>query len=134
MRGLVILGARLVPTIHNGEWGFWSKSVTTGKWTKLGGEGYGQQDAMDVLTNFFAGKLSPSAGAIRDVWKGEKFSGKKPTVINTTLGLITPISAQTLIEELKKGSDDLLLVMLAEAFGISVTNYTFRGTGKKWED
>jgi len=131
--GLVTLGTRLVPTLHNGEWGFWTKSATTGKWTKLGGEKYGQQDAFDIMTNFFAGKLSPTAGAIRDIWKGEKFRGEKPTFVNTTIGLITPISVDTLIDELKKGNDDLLLVMLAEAFGISPTDFSFRGTGKKWE-
>lgn len=133
MRGLVILGARIFPTIHNGEWGFWTKSATTGKWTKMTGDNFGEQTALDTIESFFEGKLSPSAGMIRDIWKGQKFSGEKPNIVNSTIGLITPISIQTLIEELKKGNDDLLLVMIAEGLGISPTDFSFRGQGKKWE-
>lgn len=134
MRGLVTLGSRVFPTFHNGELGFWTKSATTGKWTKMTGDNFGEQTALDTIENFFEGKLSPSAGMLRDIWKGEKFGGEKPTVVNSTLGLITPISVQNLIEELEKGSDDLLLVMLAESFGFSPTDFSFRGQGKKWEE
>ena len=133
MRGLITLGSRLVPTLHNGEWGFWTKSGTTGKYTKMTGENFGEQTALDTFENFFEGKLSPSVGMIRDIWRGQNFQGEKPGIINSTLGLITPISVQTLEEELKKGNDDLLLVMLAEGLGISSVDYGFRGQGKKWE-
>src|SRR3990167_6110511 len=133
MRGLVTLGARLVPTFHNGEWGFWTKSATTGKYTKMTGENFGEQTALDTIENFFEGKLSPAAGMVRDVWRGQNFQGEKPTFVNTTLSLITPISADMLIDELKKGNDDVLLAMIAEGLGISATDTTFRGYGKRWE-
>lgn len=133
MRGLVTLGARIMPTMHDGEWGFWSKSATTGKWTKMTGDKFGERTALDTVESFFEGKLSPALGMIRDIWRGEKFGGEKPTVVNSTIGLITPISIQTLVDELEKGSSDLLLVMIAEALGISPTDFTFRGQGKKWE-
>ncbi len=131
MRGFVTLGARIFPTFHNGEWGFWTKSATTGKFTKMGA-GYGKQNALDTLENFIEGKASPGVAALRDIWKGEKFGGEKPTFVNTTLGLITPISADTLMDELKKGNDDILIAMMAEIVGISNFKTTFRGTGKKW--
>jgi len=133
MRGLITLGSRLVPTLHNGEWGFWTKSGTTGKYTKMTGDKFGEQTALDTFENFFEGKLSPLLGMFRDIWKGQNFQGEKPGVVNSTLGLITPISIQTLEEELRKGNDDLLLVMMAEALGISFIDYGFRGNGKKWE-
>lgn len=132
MRGLVTLGVRMTPTLHNGEWGFWSKSGTTGKYTNMWTGEFGKQTALDTFENFFEGKASPLTGIFRDVWRGQNFQGEKPTVVSSTLGLITPISVQTLVEEVQKGNDDLLLVMLAEAFGISYYEYVFRGSGKKW--
>jgi hypothetical protein len=134
MRGIVTLGMRIVPTLHNGKWGFWTKSGTTGKYTNTFDGEYGQQTALDTIESFFEGKLSPMAGAVRDIWKGEKFGGEKPNVVNTTIGLITPISTQTLFEELEKGNDDLLLVMLAETFGISPTEFSFSGQGARWQE
>lgn len=133
MRGLITLGSRIVPTLHNGEWGFWTKSGVTGKWTKMSSGNFGEQTALDTFEQFFEGKLSPSAGMIRDIWKGQNFQGEKPNFINTTIGLITPISADMLIEELQKGNDDVLLAMIAEGMGISTTETTMRGYGKKWE-
>ncbi len=134
MRGLITLGARIVPTLHNGEWGFWTKSGSTGKYTNTYAGEYGKDTALDTIENFFEGKLSPFAGMIRDIWKGEKFGGEKPTIVNSTIGLITPISVQTLVEELEKGNDELLLVMIAEAIGISPTKFSFSGQGKKWQE
>ena len=135
MNGLVTLAARLglIP-IHNGEFGLWSKSASTGMVTDLTEGAFGQQTAMDVFENFFEGKLSPAAGALRDIWKGQKFSGEKPDIINTISGLTVPISLQFLNEELKKGNDDILIAMLAESFGFSATDTTMRGSGKKWQE
>lgn len=133
MKGLVNLATRIMPTIHNGELGFWTKSSATGAYTKMSTGEFGEQTALDTFQNFFEGKLSPGAGVFRDVWKGQRFGGEKPGVVNTTIGLITPISAQILQEELAKGNDDLLLVMLAESFGFSATDTTFMGYGKRWQ-
>lgn len=132
MRGLVTLGSRMVPTLHNGEWGFWRKTAS-GKWIKMGGDKYGEQTALDIFEQFFEGKLSPAAGAIRDIWKGQKFDGEKPDFVNTTIGLIVPISAQQLMDELKKGNDDILIAMMGEVLGFSITETTLRGSGAKWD-
>lgn len=134
MRGLVTLGSRIVPTYHNGEWGFWTKSASTGKYTKMSQGDYGEQTALDTFQQFFEGKLSPTAGLIRDIWKGQNFEGEKPGFVNSLIGLTVPISATTLIDELKKGNDDIVMAMMAEALGFSATDRTFRGSGKKWAE
>lgn len=133
MGGLITLGSRIVPTFHNGEFGFWRYSPSTKKWTKMTGENFGEITALDTFEQFWEGKLSPSAGMVRDIWRGQNFQGEKPTFVNTILGLITPISAEMFIEELNKGNDDVLLAMIAEGLGISPTDRTMRGYGKKWQ-
>lgn len=132
LRGWITLGARMVPTIHNGEWGLWSKSPSTGKFTKLTDAEFGQQTGEDVLMNFFTGKLAPGPAVVRDYLRGRTFAGEKPTFVDTVIGLITPISGQTLMEEMKKGNDDLLLIMLAETFGFSPSSATLFPSGNKW--
>ena len=134
MRGLLTLGSRMVPTRHDGEWGFWTKSSVTGKWTRMSGGNFGEQTALDTFEQFFEGKLSPLAGALRDIWKGENFEGEKPTFVNSIIGLITPISAEMLVEELQKGNDDVLFAMIMEAMGVSATETTMRGYGKRWDE
>jgi hypothetical protein len=133
MRGIVILGARLVPTMHNGELGQWTKSAS-GKYTNLWDTGFGKLTALDYLENFFEGKAAPGAAAIRDLLTQQTFEGQKPTLSSTALNLITPISAEMLFDEIRKGNDDALFAMLAEVFGIGVSDVSFRGYGKKWEE
>jgi len=133
MRGLVTLGARIFPTMHDGEWGFWTKSGSTGKWTKMSSGNFGEQTALDTFENFIEGKLSPTFAMLRDIYRGQNFEGEKPNISNSMLGLITPISAEQFIEELQKGNDDILMAMLAEGMGISITETTMRGYGKKWQ-
>lgn len=134
MRGFITLASRIVPTYHNGEWGFWTKSASTGKYTKMSQGDYGEQTALDTFQQFFEGKLSPTAGLIRDIWKGQNFEGEKPGFVNSLIGLTVPISATTLIDELKKGNDDIVLAMIAEGLGFSATDSTFKGSGKKWAE
>lgn len=125
MSSLVVLASRLIPTMHNGKLGFYSKSSTSGAYTDLLAGKYGQQTPLDVFDNFWQGKLSPMAGAVRDLWKGQDFSGRKPTAITTALNLTTPLSIQTYLE-LKNNpkSADLLASMIADGLGISVNTYS----------
>ncbi len=136
MSGIAVLAARLglIPgtQFHNGEFGMWKKSSATGAYSQTIGENFGQSDGVDLLVNFFQGKLSPLAGAVRDILRGEKYSGEKPDLTNTTLGLVTPISAQILQEELAKGNDRILFNMIAEGLGFSSTDLTMRESGKRW--
>ena len=124
MASLVTLASRLVPTIHNGKLGFWSKSGTSGKYTDLLAGKYGQQTALDVLENFVEGKTSPLAGALRDIWKGEHFGGEKVTPGSTLKNLVTPISIQT-FQDLRTNKDaaPTLSSMILDGLGISTSTY-----------
>lgn len=133
MAGLAVLASRITPTYHNGEWGFWTKNKA-GVYTKMSQGEYGESTALDTFEQFFEGKLSPLAGALRDVWKGQKYSGEKPTFVNTVSGLTIPISVQVLQEELEKGNDDILFAMIAEGLGFSSSDETFGAYGKRWKE
>lgn len=133
MAGLATLASRVTPTFHNGEWGFWTVNKA-GTYTKMSEGEFGESTALDTFEQFFEGKLSPLAGALRDVWKGQKYSGEKPTVVNTISGLTVPISVQILQEELAKGNDDILFAMIAEGLGFSSSDETFAGYGNRWKE
>lgn len=125
MASLITLASRITPTLHDGEWGFWTKSSITGKYTKLNSGKWGSMTVMDIIDNYWQGKLSPLAGLFRDVARGQNFQGDKPTVGNVALNLITPIPIQTFFE-LKNNpeSADLLLSMILEGLGISANTYS----------
>ena len=125
MASVVTLASRVTPTMHNGEWGFYSKSSITGKYTKLNSGKFGAYTVMDVIDNYWQGKLSPIAGAFRDVARGQNFQGKEPTVGNVALNLLTPIPIQTYLElKNNPNSADLLLSMILEGLGISANTYS----------
>lgn len=124
MASLAVLASRLVPSQHNGEWGFWYKN-STGSYTKLG-EKYGGMTALDLAESFIEGKLSPVAGVIRDIWKGKDFSGKPITPEGELQNVLMPISVQTFIELTKDPETpvtDVMGAMLLDALGFSVATY-----------
>lgn len=123
MSSLVSLAARIIPTKHNGEWGFWFKSSTSDKFTRLNSGKFGSRTVIDLIESFAENKLSPMAGVVRDVARGQNFQGDKPTVGNVAFGL-TPISIQTFFElRDDPESANLLLSMILEGLGISANTY-----------
>lgn len=124
MGSLVTLASRLVPTMHNGKWSFWDKSSTSGKWTDLSAHKYGQVTALDVVENFWEGKLSPAAGLLRDVWKGESFGGQPVTLSGAVQNLVVPIGIQTAQDTLSdpKGAP-LLVTLILDGLGIGANTY-----------
>lgn len=126
MAGLITLASRLVPTVHKGEWGLWTKS-STGNWTNLTSGKYGQQTGMDVFESFVEGKLSPVVGLLRDAWKGKNFQGQPVTLKNSLQNIITPISIQN-FNQLKEdpNSSNLLGSMILDALGFSTSTYTYK--------
>lgn len=124
MAGLVTLASRLVPTLHDGKWSFWTKS-STGKYTDLLSGQYGGQTALDVFENFWEGKLAPVSGLVRDLWKGEDFSGERLTPLSTAERMLLPISVQN-FEQLRKDpkSSNLMGSMILDALGLSTSTYT----------
>lgn len=132
MASLVVLAARLVPTVHNGEWGWWYKS-SRGKYIDLHSGDYGQVDAWDILVNFMSGKLSPIGGAIRDILKGENFNREKPTPGNVLYGLLTPLPIQTFQDLMNNpNSAPVLLGIIADGLGISTYTPAQRFGGDAW--
>ena len=71
--------------------------------------------------------------AFRDWARGSNFDGEKPTWFNTTIGLVTPISVDMMIDELNRGNDDIITLMVAEGLGFSPNSARFQGYSKKWK-
>jgi hypothetical protein len=108
--GIVVLMAKEL----SGE----TTNSSTGITTKLGDE-YGSQTRLDVLYNFIENKLSPASGAIRDILKGQNYSGEKPTFINESLGLITPISIKNIDQFKSEGIAKQILGLIADGIGLN---------------
>ena len=121
MTSIVSLAVRLMPTVHNGEVGFWYKSPN-GDFKNLFKPGFGQRSALDVFEDFWEGKLSPIAGTLRDIWQGQHFDGSRPSPKSIAKRLITPISVQELKDMLNDPSSEYILIsMLLEGLGFSMS-------------
>jgi len=126
MAGLVVLAARIaIPTKDKkGNWGLYSKSATTDRLSKINESKFGRRTALDIFEDFWEGKLSPVSGLIRDVWKGETYSGDKPTIMNSIARLTTPLSVQNFQQLMNsKNSANIISTVILEALGIG--SYTF---------
>jgi hypothetical protein len=89
---------------------------------------FGLQTGLDVVEQFWEGKLSPTAGAVRDMLKGQTFSGEKPTPTVLLKNMFIPIPIQTLQTLLKDpNSANDVLSMIADGLGISVSE-SYTGT------
>lgn len=106
-----------------------SKSSTTGQVTKLNSGKFGAQTSLDVVNNFFENKLSPVAGVVRDMLKGQNAQGKKITLGGEASSLFTPIGIQN-YNSLKNdpNSANKLLTVIADGLGISANTYSLSGT------
>ena len=132
MGSLVSLAARLVPTTHNGELGFWYKNAR-GAYRNMWDSKYGQVDAWDILLGFMSGKLSPIGGMMRDIWRGENFNREKPNVFNVAYGLLTPLPIQTAIDLWENpDSAPILLGIIADGLGISTYTPSVQFGGEPW--
>jgi hypothetical protein len=119
MGSFATLAARLVPTMHKGKLSFWYKS-RNGVYTDLVADKYGQQNAMDILNGFWEGKLSPVASIARDLWSGRTYQGTKPSALNETTGLFTPLPIQTFEQLHEPEAGTALGFMILEELGLSV--------------
>ncbi len=130
MAGMVTLASRLSPSVHNGEWGFWTK--TQSGYRKLNAIGYGKETALDTAENFLEGKFSPGLGLVRDLWKGQTYAGElvdinePSTLKNLALGATTPITIQTFQQMMKDpSSSNVLASMILEEIGFSGSAVTY---------
>lgn len=107
-----------------------SKSSTTGKITSLNSGQYGSATGLDVLTQFAENKVSPAAGVLVDLLKGQDFNGNKPTVIGEIKNSFTPMGAQTAMEAASnKNGANVLLTTILDGLGISANTYSAQGGG-----
>lgn len=119
MGSLVTLASRITPTMHDGKWSFWTRNAA-GKYSDLHSGKFGASDALDVINNFWEGKLSPIAGAFRDVWKGQNYDGKKVTPENVIGSLVTPLPAQTFISLMNEPDSAVrVAAMILDGLGFS---------------
>lgn len=101
-----------------------SKSSTTGKINALNSGKFGAQTGTDVLYNFAEGKLSPTAGIVKDLLKGQDFNGNKPTVLNEANQLLTPLPITNAIELYQDPkSAGVLAGTISDALGIGTNTY-----------
>lgn len=122
MNSLISIAARLVvPTEHNGEWGLWNKNSRTGEWTKLTSNKFGAQNAMDVFDSFWQGKLSPLAGTIRDIWKGQNYQGLTVTPQSAVENMVTPITIQNYLSLKDANTADKLTALILDSLGLNVS-------------
>ena len=120
MGSLVTLASRLIPTEHNGTWGFWEKT-TTGKYIDLGTK-YGVPNPLDLLESFFEGKLSPSSGILRDIWSRKTYTGQ-PVTIQTELFNQVPMSVGLFTNLMQDPASTFVLgSLILDALGFSTSS------------
>lgn len=124
---LMTLAARLATTS--------SKSTVTGQVNKLNSGKFGAQTGLDVFNNFIDNKVSPAAGVLRDIAKGQDTSGNKATPANEVKNLFTPIGVQNYLQmKNDPKSANKLLTAIADGMGISANTYSASLSGKSpWE-
>lgn len=117
MASLVTLAARLL-TLS-------SKSSVTQKVTPLNSGKFGAQKGTDVFYSFLENKLSPVSAVVKDLLKGQDFSGNKITAQGEINNLLTPLpitNAQEIMSNPK--SANILIALIADSLGISTNTYS----------
>lgn len=105
-----------------------SKSSTTGLVSKLNSSDYGSSTTWDIVLNFFANKLSPVGGVIRDRLKGQNFDGSKVSVMGDITKTFTPMAIGNAMEASQNPNGaNPVANYLADFFGISANTYSASG-------
>lgn len=139
---IATLAARIVPTVHNGQLGFWSKS-SSGTYKNLTSGAFGAQTAADVFTDFFKNRAAPALSTLFQLWKGQDFNGNKLPVdkpfdtgltIISNQGIPIPITnGNALLND--PGAGFALGSIMLDALGFS-TNATpqTKQAGSSWQN
>lgn len=117
MSSLVVLASRLITMS--------SKSSMNHKIRPLNSKKFGAQTGTDVIYNFFENKLSPAAGILRNLLKGQDFDGNKPTLAGELKNTFVPLPISN-YEELSKDPNaaPIIIAMIADALGIGTNTYS----------
>lgn len=118
---LITLASRIMLTKHDGEWGFWTKNSTTGVYTKLNTTKYGARTALDVIDQFWQGKLSPFLGIFRDMYAGKTYGGKPATPANLASSATTPMPIENFQQFMNNPNQiPTLINMIIDGLGTNV--------------
>jgi hypothetical protein len=138
MASLATLAARMVPTMHQGKWGWYTKS-RDGKVYALGTGKYGSKSPLDVFWDFTQGKFAPYAALLRDLMRGEDFQGRQTYVeghriVPTPRAIYTahaPIPLQNFEETMSNpNAAPVLMTTILDGLGIGANTYTPRNKRK----
>lgn len=122
MASVVTLAARLATLT--------TKNSATDIYSSLGGDEFGSPTGLDMIYNFAEGKASPTSAMIISLLEQESRSGDPLSLETAIMQTMFPIPAQTYMEtNADPNSANILLVMLAEEFGVSTSNYS---TARDW--
>ncbi len=128
MSSIVTLASRLSSIRYDeklGRYTYQTKSSSSGKTSTLGTGKFGDRTALDVTELFLEGKLSPFAGAIRDMLKSEFYDRTPFTFKQAAINQITPIPFQTSDDLLKNpNAAPYLAAMIASGLGLGANTYS----------
>ena len=100
-----------------------TKSTTSGKIQSLTSGKFGQPTRLDQVYNFFENKLSPAASVVKDILKGQTFEGDKPSLLNEAENVFVPFPIKNIYTDPGPGAANHLLILIADALGISTNTY-----------
>ena len=102
-----------------------SKSSTSGKISKLGGEKFGSRIGMDVIYDFMENKLSPISSFIKNLLNRQDRHYNPITWYGETSNLLMPLPVSNFMESLKTPNGATpLITMIADGLGISTNTYS----------
>ena len=116
MGSLVTLAARIITRQTKSSVTHEIKSLNSGK--------FGQPTVLDVLNQFWEGKLSPLAGMFRDIFRGKVAGGQPATPSALAQNLLIPLPGQT-VQDLLTQPDaaPFLGAIIADELGFSTNTY-----------
>lgn len=128
MSSLATLAARMVPTVHNGKMGFYTKT-RDGEVRELGTGKFGSKSPLDVAFDFTEGKFAPYPALLRDLWRGEDFQQQKTYIEGhraiptprTVLRAHVPIPLQNFEQTMADPNANVLLNTIMDGLGFSTT-------------
>lgn len=116
MSSLVVLASRIITRQTKSSVTHEIKSLTSGK--------FGQPTVLDVLNQFWEGKLSPLAGLFRDIFRGKVAGGQPATASNLAQNLLIPLPGQTAQDLLTQpDAANFLGAFIADELGFSTNTY-----------
>jgi hypothetical protein len=79
---------------------------------------------MDVVDNFWQGKLAPLSGVVRDIWKGQTYGGLPITIWGELRNVTFPMSTTNLMELMNDpNAKSVVGSMILDGLGFSVSTY-----------